>query len=70
MKSLQRGFTLVEMFAVLFTFGVVIPLIIGWVWNIVKIVELAGADVAVTTMFILRCVGVFLAPLGGILGWM
>lgn len=59
----ERGFTSVELFVVLvFLFGGV-----GWVWNIVKI---AGSDFAqITGMLILRIVGVFLAPLGAVLGY-
>ena len=39
----------------------------GWVMNIIKIVELA--DQVVTGMFILRLIGILLAPLGAILGY-
>lgn len=42
--------------------------IIGWVLNIIAIVSSMG-DFAVTTMFIARCVGVFFAPLGAVLGY-
>jgi hypothetical protein len=42
--------------------------VVGWIWNIVKIVG-AVSD-PITTMFIIRCVGVFLAPLGAILGFL
>ena len=41
---------------------------IGWVWNIVKIVQSLGYDL--TTLFVARCVGVFFAPLGAILGYL
>ena len=47
------------MFAALFA--------IGWIWNVVKIVQ---SDFAVITgMFIARCIGVFVAPLGAVLGY-
>ena len=43
--------------------------ILGWVLNVVAVVGLAVADAPITAMFILRIVGVFLAPLGAILGF-
>jgi len=46
--------------------GVLGMLIVGWIMNIVAIVKIV--DLPVTGMFILRCVGIFVAPLGSILG--
>lgn len=46
---------------------VMVLAVIGWIMNIIKIVG-AIAD-PVTAMFILRCVGIIVAPLGAILGW-
>jgi hypothetical protein len=59
----QKGFTVVELVGVLivFFFGV------GWIMNIVKIVD-SGFDV-ITGMFVARCIGVFVAPLGAVLGY-
>ena len=45
-----------------------IAVIVGYIWNIVKIVG-AISD-PITTMFILRVVGAFAAPLGVILGYL
>lgn len=60
----ERGFTAFELLvAVLIGGGFV-----GWVLNIVKIVE-SGFDV-ITGMFVARCIGVFVAPLGAVLGFM
>lgn len=42
--------------------------IYGWVENIIKLVHIA--DLPITGMFILRVVGIFLAPLGALLGYM
>ena len=39
--------------------------VIGWIFNII---DLAHAH-AITGMVILRAIGVFVAPLGAILGW-
>jgi hypothetical protein len=41
--------------------------ILGWVMNIFDIVEMVNDPI--TGMFILRCIGVFVAPLGSILGY-
>lgn len=63
MKSMQKGFTAFELFAtIILVFGVG-----GWIANIVKIVSTLG-DV-LTGLFIARCIGVFVAPLGAILGY-
>lgn len=40
----------------------------GWIANIVKLVGMVGGEV--TTMFILRAVGIFAAPLGAVLGYL
>ena len=58
------GFTLTEILITL----VGILGIIGWVMNIVKIV---GAElVPITTIFVIRVVGIFVPPLGAVLGYM
>lgn len=60
----QRGFTVLELtIALISLIG-----LFGWVWNIVKIVQ-SGFDV-ITGMFIARCIGVFVAPLGAVLGFL
>lgn len=62
-KNTQRGFTIIELTAALL--GIVC--VIGWVWNIIKIIGLMGGDI--TTEIVVRCIGVFVAPLGAILGY-
>lgn len=44
-----------------------LALLIGWIINIVKLISMVGGEVS--AMFIARCVGVFAAPLGGVLGF-
>ena len=66
LKKQQMGFTATELIIVivglLAIFGAW-----GWVWNIVKIV---GSDFAqITGMLVMRIVGIFIAPLGAILGF-
>ena len=51
---------------VLVSFLLPLAAAVGWVWNIVK---LAGMD-AVTGMFALRIVGIPVAPLGAVLGYL
>lgn len=41
--------------------------LIGWILNIIKFVGMLGGEV--TTMFLVRIVGIFFAPLGGVLGF-
>lgn len=63
MKS-KQGFTVLDFVVVmLFVFGVG-----GWIANMYKIVQ-SSFDV-ITGMFIARCIGVFVAPLGAVLGWL
>ena len=57
------GFTLTEILITL----VGILGIIGWVMNIVKIVE--TELVPMTTIFVIRVVGIFVPPLGAVLGY-
>jgi hypothetical protein len=47
--------------------GIWIAAIIGWVANIIQVIHLTSGPV--TTLFILKCVGILAAPLGSILGW-
>ena len=41
--------------------------VFGWVLNIVEVFN--TVNLPVTAMFILRCIGIFVAPLGAILGY-
>ena len=60
----EKGFTVVEL--VLCIVGGLGTW--GWIWNIVKI---TGSDFdPLTGMVILRCIGVFIAPLGAVLGFL
>lgn len=45
----------------------ILAMAIGWVMNVVQLVYLADAPITVLT--ILKIVGIFAAPLGGVLGW-
>ena len=54
--------------AVLIFIGLFIASLVGWVWNIVK---MTGMDFAAeTAMFIVRAIGIFVAPLGAVLGYL
>lgn len=64
MRQQQRGFTLIEFFAVV----VFLTLVGGWVANVVKIVGTGFADF--NGMLIARCIGVFVAPMGAVLGFL
>ncbi len=60
MKKQQGKYT-IELIALV----VAVVMLWGWIWNIVKI---AGSDV-ITGMVVLRIVGIFVAPLGSVLGF-
>lgn len=45
----------------------IIGSLIGWVLNVIDLLQTIGGGF--TTLFVLRVVGVFVAPLGAILGW-
>lgn len=63
MRNTKRGVTLVEMLSVIIVLGF-IP---GWIGNVV---QLATADWStITGLLILKAIGVFVAPLGAVLGW-
>lgn len=64
----QRGYTLTGLIFALFNLLVAVLGVIGWVMNIIATVAIANDPI--TGMFILRVIGIFLAPLGAILGWL
>lgn len=57
------GYTAVEILVVILVLGG----IGGWIANIVKLI--ANLSDPITGMFILRAVGIFVAPLGAVLGF-
>ena len=59
----KQGFTLVDLIYVV----VILAALVGWVLNIVDI--LAVVNDPITPMFILRIVGIFIFPLGAVLGY-
>ena len=51
---------------------IVFGFLVGWVMNIITLIHWVSAHATlaeVTPMVALRVVGIFAAPLGGILGW-
>lgn len=60
----QLGATIIEVVIVILACAA----IVGWIWNIVQLVS-AISD-PITTMIVLRIVGVFVVPLGVILGYL
>jgi hypothetical protein len=63
----QRGYTLTELLISLFFVVVVIGGGIGWVWNIIKLVGM-GLD-PITGLLIVRAIGIFVFPVGMIVGY-
>ncbi len=62
---MRQGFTIIELMFV-FIIPLIIAAMVGWVMNIVQILRLI--DDPITGLFIFKCVGVLLAPLGAVLG--
>jgi hypothetical protein len=66
MKQKQLGYTATELAAVIVGLAVLLG-VGGWIANVVKLV---GMDFgSVTGMLVARAIGVFLAPLGAVLGF-
>lgn len=42
--------------------------IVGWAINLVSVIKLAIAAAPLTTLFIVKVIGIFVAPLGSLLG--
>ena len=66
----QRGFTIIEGFSIVWFFFI-LAAIIGWIMNIIAVAHLLFTDQAlvITGMLVLRIIGIFVAPLGSILGY-
>ena len=60
----QKGFTSPGL---IFVF-IWVALAVGWIMNIVEVVQTVSDPV--TGMFVLRCIGIIAAPLGGVLGYL
>lgn len=61
----RKAFTIVELLMIPI-FLIVIAMLVGWVANIVQIVHTISDPI--TGLFILKCVGILVAPVGGVLG--
>lgn len=42
--------------------------VIGWIMNLCQLFSMAAGGA--TAMFILKCIGAVLAPIGAVLGWL
>ena len=63
----ERGYTTGELLVCLFGVCVNIAAVGGWIANISKVVATVADPI--TGMFVLRCVGIVVAPLGVVLGY-
>jgi hypothetical protein len=63
------GGTVIKELTVIFLYiGLVIASLTGWIWNIVKLYGL-GPD-PLTEELVIRVVGIFVAPLGVVMGYL
>lgn len=61
----QKGFVVLSS---LFIVAIWLTFIVGWIINLVEVVQMAVANSPVTTLFVLKGVGILVAPLGAICG--
>lgn len=64
MKRNQKGFTSFELLVAI----AIIAIAIGWVMNIIALIH-AGSLSTLTVLLVLRIIGIFIPPLGAILGY-
>lgn len=57
-------------FAAVAWLAIIIAFVVGWVWNIVTLFGFDGPVSEMGMMEMLRIIGIFLAPVGAVLGWM
>ena len=57
-----------ELFALLAIVGVWIAGIVGWVMNLVTLYHMSFTTI--TGELVLRCVGIFVAPIGSVMGFL
>ncbi len=65
MKNWDDVITIVAVVGMLTTAS---ALVLGWIFNVVAIWH--SIDNPITAKFILRCIGIFVFPIGGILGYL
>lgn len=63
----QVGYTAIELILALFMFVIVPGAVIGWVWNIVKICYMSFDPL--TGLLAVRIVGIFIPPVGAVVGY-
>jgi hypothetical protein len=64
----QKGYGEIELVALFFYLIIVVAAILGWILNIIKLVDSDFAHL--TGMIVMRCIGVVMAPLGVVLGYL
>jgi uncharacterized membrane protein len=65
MKSNKDNSALTGLIALLFVISLIVTIAIGWAANIISLVHMTGFS----GMMVARCAGIFLPPLGAILGY-
>jgi hypothetical protein len=62
----DKGYTIFELITSLVGIGLMVAVVWGYVLNIIAVIALT--DLPVSLMFIIRCIGLVIVPLGSILG--
>jgi hypothetical protein len=63
----QLGNTAVAIFTVLLFCSIALAAAVGWVWNILKLIEMTFDPL--TGLLVVRVIGIFIVPLGCIVGY-
>lgn len=69
MKTVFLFFRAFGAVGILAYLALIFGLLAGWVMNLIDVVHLFLANSPLTTLFIGKVIGIFVFPLGGVLGW-
>lgn len=69
MRKLHNFFVSLGIVGYITYFAIIIALLIGWFLNIGTLIGMRHTD-DFTLEILLRIVGIFIGPLGGVMGWL
>lgn len=69
-RAIFAFFKALGIFGVIAYIALWVALVVGWIFNIFDLVKAAiGPGAHLTLLIALRVLGIFVLPLGGVLGW-
>lgn len=63
----QKGYTIIELLLAFFMLVIIPGAVIGWVWNIVKLCAMSFDPL--TGLLVVRAIGIFVPPVGAVVGY-